>query len=109
MRRRRVLAVAVGALVAAAAGLALGQGSPVRVEQGGKWFMDNGCYGCHMVGKLGTPIGPDLSHVGAKHSRDYLERWLSDPQSQRPNAHMPKLELSEEQARAVAAYLSSLR
>ncbi len=71
--------------------------------------MDNGCYGCHTVGKLGTPIGPDLSHVGTKYPRDYLERWLRDPGRQRPSAHMPTLELSEEQVRAIAAYLSSLR
>ncbi len=37
-------------------------------EQGKQYFMSNGCYGCHAVGRMGTPIGPDLSHVGAKYS-----------------------------------------
>jgi cytochrome c oxidase subunit II len=78
-------------------------------EQGQRHFMNSGCYGCHTVGKMGTPIGPDLSKVGAKYSRDYLERWLRDPSSQRPNAHMPTLELSPEQVTDLAAYLSSLR
>ena len=79
------------------------------VEAGKRYFMDSGCYGCHIVGKIGTPIGPDLSHVGAKYSRAYLERWLKDPAAQRPSAHMPKLELSEQQAKALADFMSSLR
>ena len=79
------------------------------VEQGKRYFMDVGCYGCHTVGKVGTPIGPDLSKVGAKYSHSYLERWLRDPSAQRPSAHMPTLELSEQQVKGLAAFLSSLR
>ena len=79
------------------------------VEQGKRYFMDNGCYGCHTIGKMGTPIGPDLSKVGTKYSDAYIEHWLKDPSAQRPNAHMPALELSEQQVKSLAAYLSSLR
>ena len=79
------------------------------VEAGRKSFMDGGCYGCHIVDKMGTPIGPDLSHVGVKYSKEYLQRWLRDPSAQRPNAHMPAFELTDEQVRALANYLSSLR
>ena len=79
------------------------------VDAGKRYFMDSGCYGCHIVGKMGTPIGPDLSHVGTKYSRAYLERWLKDPAAQRPSAHMPKLELSEQQVKALADFMSSLR
>ena len=78
-------------------------------EQGKQYFMNSGCYGCHTVGRMGTPIGPDLSHVGAKYPLAYLQRWLRDPAEQRPSAHMPALELSEAQVAALAAYLSSLR
>jgi cbb3-type cytochrome oxidase cytochrome c subunit len=62
-----------------------------------------------MVGKMGTPIGPDLSRIGSKYSRAYIERWLRDPAAQRPNAHMPALELTEDQVKALAAFLASLR
>src|SRR6516164_1875518 len=79
------------------------------VEQGKRYFIDSGCYGCHTVGKMGTPIGPDLSKVGAKYSHAYIERWLKDPSAQRPNAHMPALELSEQQVKSLTAFLSSLR
>jgi cbb3-type cytochrome oxidase cytochrome c subunit len=103
---RAALAFGLVMVVAAVAVSARAQGP---VEQGQRYFMDNGCYGCHTVGKVGTPIGPDLSRVGSKYSRTYFERWLRDPTSQRPNAHMPTLELSPQQVTDLAAYLSSLR
>ena len=97
------------ALVLLLAVLAAASGAQPSTEQGRQYFVDIGCYGCHTVGKVGTPIGPDLSHVGAKYSRAYMERWLRDPSAQRPNAHMPALELTEYQVKALAAFLASLR
>ena len=72
-------------------------------------FKDQGCYGCHTVGKTGTPIATDLSRIGAKHDQAYFARWLRDPSAQRPRAHMPKLQLTESEVRALAAYLGTLR
>jgi cytochrome c oxidase subunit 2 len=85
--------------------------SPSRavIERGEAAFKDNGCYGCHLIGKFGTPIGPNLSEVGRKYPQEYLARWLRDPALQRPSAHMPKLELTEADVQALAAYLASLR
>lgn len=79
------------------------------VAQGQTVFRDQGCYGCHTVGKSGTPIAPDLSRIGARHDEGYLARWLRDPSVQRPTAHMPKLDLSDVEVKALAAYLASLR
>ena len=80
------------------------------VLRGEGLFKEQGCYGCHTVGKFGTQgIAADLSHVGAKHDVGYLTRWLKDPASQRPTAHMPKIGLSDAEAKALAAYLGSLR
>jgi cytochrome c oxidase subunit 2 len=78
-------------------------------QRGERLFTVQGCYGCHTVGKFGTPIGPDLSRVGFKYPEPYLRRWLRDPQAQRPTAHMPKLELESTEIEALAAYLASLR
>jgi cytochrome c oxidase subunit 2 len=103
IRAASIVAVMVAATLTVAA---FAQDS---VEQGKRYFMDSGCYGCHTIGKMGTPIGPDLSKVGAKYSHAYIERWLKDPSAQRPNAHMPALELSEQQVKSLTAFLSSLR
>jgi len=78
-------------------------------DPGRKIFFTQGCYGCHRLGAAGTPIAYDLSHVGRKYSQAELERWLRDPQSQKPTAHMPRLALTEEEIRALAGYLAGLR
>ncbi len=79
------------------------------VAEGERLFRVQGCYGCHTIGRLGTPIGPDLSRVGLKYSRAYLAHWLGDPAAQRPSAHMPKLELNPAEIEALAAYLATRR
>jgi cytochrome c oxidase subunit 2 len=94
------LALLVAAPAAAADGAA---------EQGPAVFMKNGCHGCHTIGKMGTPIGPDLSRVGFKYRAEYIERWLRDPSYLRPSAHMPQLELTDADIRVLARYLSTLR
>jgi mono/diheme cytochrome c family protein len=77
--------------------------------QGKQLFTDQGCYGCHMIGKFGTPIAQDLSHLGAKYTVADVAKWLRDPAVQKPTAHMPKIPLTEAEVRALAVYLGSLR
>jgi len=77
--------------------------------QGQRLFTEQGCYGCHMIEKYGTPIATDLSHVGSKYDLAYLTKWLLDPSVQKPTAHMPKMALTETEVRALASYLAGLR
>ena len=84
-------------------------GAAAEGPSGEKIFFDQGCHGCHTVGKAGTPIGPDLSRIGAKRSRAYLIGWLKDPAAQAPRAHMPRIQLSNTEIEQLAAYLSALR
>jgi mono/diheme cytochrome c family protein len=102
------IAFALVLLVAACTAVAQPPSASVT-ERGQAAFKTNGCYGCHMIGKFGTPIGPDLSQVGRKYPPEYLARWLRDPAQQRPSAHMPALELTDADIKALAAYLGSLR
>jgi cytochrome c oxidase subunit 2 len=85
------------------------QDGAALVARGQTVFRDQGCYGCHTVGAMGTPIAPDLSRIGAKRDHAYLVRWLRDPSLVRPTAHMPKIQLSESEQEALATYLSALR
>jgi cbb3-type cytochrome oxidase cytochrome c subunit len=87
----------------------VGQERDPRATRGEQVFVSQGCYGCHLIGKFGTPIGPELSRVGAKYPASYLRQWLRDPESVRPTAHMPKLELTLEDIDALAVYLASLK
>jgi cytochrome c oxidase subunit 2 len=103
------IAIGIVGLALSACALAAQERAPAeRIDQGRRAFMEQGCYGCHTIGKMGTPIGPDLSHLGVKYSETYLKSWLRDPAAQRPAAHMPQLELTEPQIAALASFLASL-
>ena len=104
-------AIVVGAAapIALAAAAAYGQDASPAVSHGTRLYTEQGCYGCHTMGRTGTTIAPDLSHVGSKYTEAYLHDWLREPQQQKPRAHMPKIELAEAEARALAAYLASLK
>jgi cytochrome c oxidase subunit 2 len=80
----------------------------------------NKCSSCHAI--RGTPadahVGPDLTHVGSRTSLAALtipnslvrmEQWLRDPQTVKPGAQMPDLNLTTAQVRALARYLESLK
>lgn len=97
------------AAIALAAATASGQDGTVPASQGKRLFTEQGCYGCHTVGRTGTPIANDLSQVGSKYPESYLREWLREPRQQKPRAHMPKIQMTEADARALAAYLASLK
>jgi len=102
----------VGTLVIAAVavlGWAAGEVAAEGIDQGRQLFFAQGCYGCHRIGVAGTPIAYDLTHIGSKYSESALANWLRDPASQKPTAHMPRLALHEDEIRALAAYLATLR
>ena len=99
----------VAAVVVLAATAVWAQERSPSAARGEQLFTVQGCYGCHQVGKFGTPIGPDLSHLGGKYPVRYLREWLRDPESVRATAHMPKLELTAQEIESLAAYLTSLR
>ena len=75
------------------------------IALGRRVYVDKGCYGCHTMHVTGTPIAPDLSHIGAAHDRRWLLAWLRDP---RPS-HMPRIEMSAHEREALAEYLATLR
>jgi cbb3-type cytochrome oxidase cytochrome c subunit len=112
MRNRTGLIVALGGALTFAVGVGLvfvHAQDRATLATGANLFTEHGCYGCHRIGAFGTPIGPDLSRVGAKYSERDLVRWLSDPASQKPNAHMPKLKLAPAEVTALAAFLATQR
>jgi cbb3-type cytochrome oxidase cytochrome c subunit len=102
----RRLGLAVGLATAACS---LPWSSRRHVVDGETLFVRHGCNGCHTIGVTGTPIGPPLDRVGREHDAAYFVRWLHDPTAQKPKAHMPPIAMPEDEARALASYLASLR
>jgi cytochrome c oxidase subunit 2 len=103
---RRVGMIAIGTFVFFGSVTAT---SAESADEGRQLFFSQGCYGCHRIGAAGTPIANDLSHIGRKYTESELARWLRDPATQKPTAHMPRLALQEDEIRALAAYLATLR
>jgi mono/diheme cytochrome c family protein len=106
---RDVKAASVAAAIGLATTVAFGQDGTPLASEGKRLFTEQGCYGCHTIGKAGTPIANDLSEVGSKYPESYLRQWLREPKQQKPRAHMPKIEMAEADARAIASYLASLK
>jgi cytochrome c oxidase subunit 2 len=91
------------------------------VRQGQDLFMKAGCGACHTV--RGTPatgnIGPDLTHIGLRHSvgagmwpnnAGTLAAWIASSQHLKPGNKMPSFDvLSGTELRAIATYLESLK
>ena len=50
------------------------------VPAGERLYFAKGCVACHTMGK-GRHLGPDLQGVGGRRSRDWLSRWLQDPEA----------------------------
>jgi mono/diheme cytochrome c family protein len=100
---------ALGLVISLAGAPAVAQDQAALIARGQKLFTDQGCYGCHTVGKVGTSMASDLSRVGFKFQEAYLLQWLRNPATQKPTAHMPKIAMTEAEARALAAWLASLR
>lgn len=79
-----------------------------------------GCGACHTIPGIDGAdglVGPPLDHMGQRvyvagvlrNTPDNMMTWLLDPQSIVPNNAMPDVGLDEQQARDVAAYLSTLQ
>jgi cytochrome c1 len=60
-----------------------------------------------MLGVLGSATAGLAAEEGRRESE--LARWLRDPAARKPSAHMPRLALQEDEIRALAAYLATLR
>lgn len=81
--------------------------APVRVPGGEPpEVFGQVCTACHSLGGVGGQIGPALDGVGDRFDREYLTRWIEDPQSVKPGTQMPQLALTEEQLDEIVVFLS---
>ncbi len=86
---------------------------PVTAEEklGAKIFRDRICTNCHLRG-----VGPDLTHLAtrrtlaagaADNTPQNLAAWLHDPNTFKPDSNMPDFKLSDDEVRALVAYLET--
>lgn len=91
-----------------------------RLVHGRQLLVKYNCIGCHQLQGIDRPamLGPDLTNVGNKVSREWIYKWLKDPRTLTDadgnvtvdgvatDPKMPKFQLTELELRALSAYLS---
>jgi cytochrome c2 len=79
-----------------------------------------GCISCHTIpGVAGADalVGPPLNRIGARtylagvlvNSPQNMQTWIKDPPAVDPKTAMPKLNVTDADARDIACYLYTLR
>jgi mono/diheme cytochrome c family protein len=97
-----------------------------QLDRGRQLLADLHCTGCHRLQEIERPemLGPDLTNIGAKVSRQWIYKWLKEPRtvtdgngnvtvngydSEGALPRMPQFHLSEQELRALSGYLITLR
>lgn len=96
-----------------------------QLNRGRELLATFNCVGCHRLQGIERPamIGPDLTKVGTKVSREWIYKWLKEPRTVRDSQgnvvvdgveneetpRMPQFRLDESELRDLSAYLSTLK
>ena len=115
-----LIALAIGIVLAGCRSSRLRTPAAGNANLGKFTIIRMGCGSCHAIpGIEGADgmVGPPLTHFGRRaivagllpNSPDNLAYWVQHPQSVLPGNAMPDSELSDAQARNIAAYLDTLR
>jgi nitric oxide reductase subunit C len=84
--------------------------SQTAAKPGAALFQTNGCTACHIIGGVGGTVGPDLTRVGARQTKEWIEGQLRDPKSHKPDSIMPSFaKLPAGDIANLADYLSGLK
>lgn len=86
--------------------------SPADVEHGKQLFYSKyACQSCHIVDTKADKgyIGPTLTHVGSRLTAAWIYHWLKNPQELRPGVAEPNQNMSDDDARAITAFLMAQR
>ncbi len=63
------------------------------------------CIGCHTILGNGSYFAPDLTKTAQRKPHEYLKNFLINPKIANPKATMPRLGITEEEARQLVAFL----
>jgi cytochrome c1 len=86
--------------------------NPDMVEHGRQLFYSKyACQSCHIADAKNDKgyIGPTLTEVGSRLTPAWTYSWLKNPQALRPGSAEPNQNMSDEDARALTAFLMSLK
>jgi nitric oxide reductase subunit C len=67
------------------------------------------CHSCHTIGGSGGYVGPNLNNAGNWLTPAWIEAWLRNPQVLQADTIEPRRNFTEDEIRALTAYLMTLR
>jgi mono/diheme cytochrome c family protein len=87
------------------------------VRDGEKLTQTLGCLGCHGFKggefasevAVGMDVAPNLSRIAEKTDARWIYHWIRNPRDYSSTARMPRLRLSDDEARAITSYLETLK
>jgi protein SCO1/2 len=111
----------VGGYPAAAPMKSYAEAKPYRKFGGGEYLFSTKCSACHSLGD-GMKIGPDLAGITKTRDRNWLAKYIADPDemlktgdasakalsAKYKEMRMPNLQLTDQQIAAVIAFLDGI-
>jgi mono/diheme cytochrome c family protein len=86
------------------------QFTPAMVSMGKQLYeVKYQCQSCHTIGGTGGYVGPNLNNAGNWLTPAWIEAWLWNPQALQPDTIESRRSFTEEEIRALTAYLMTLR
>jgi mono/diheme cytochrome c family protein len=75
------------------------------------FYSKYGCQACHIADYKNDKgyVGPALAGVGNRLTPVWMYKWLKDPNALRPGTLMPNLNLKDDEARDLAAFLKTVK
>jgi len=74
---------------------------------GRELFVEKNCIACHSIGGVGAKAGPDLLGVTKRHSLEWLDEQLVNPDQVYPGSSMPQYDLETNQRKALVAFMEA--
>jgi nitric oxide reductase subunit C len=86
------------------------QFNPALVSMGKQLYeVKYQCQSCHTIGGTGGYVGPNLNNAGNWLTPAWTEAWLRNPQALQPDTIEPRRNFTEDEIRALTAYLMTLK
>jgi mono/diheme cytochrome c family protein len=79
------------------------------IKQGEKLVLDRACTACHKLGDRDGGIAPDLSFEGSLRDEQWISRHFKNPKSTMADSIMPAFRFTDDEFKAMTAYLLTLK
>ncbi len=88
--------------------------------RGQQLFQQKTCISCHAINgtAANAQIGPNLTHVASRqtlaagvlqNTPENMAAWIKNPQQIKPGSYMPNLRLTDDEIKALVAYMETLK